>query len=98
MNCGYRENTKKNFRSKLGIYSKFYQETGAYEFPANEWQLIRYACYTSEKVTSSKTVENYVGGIRMLHRTAGYEAVPASAPNLKMIMNCLKADMAWPTK
>ena len=98
MQKGHRKNTRRNIRSFAGQYSKFCGDLGVDEYPANEWQLARYACYTATHVTSIGTVENYVSGVRNLHRLAGYEVPPVTAPNLKLVMNGLKAELARPTK
>ena len=60
--------------------------------------MCRYAVYTADRVTAHGTVENYVGGIQHLQHLAGFPEVPPNSPNLKLIMQGLKAYLAKPTK
>ena len=98
MQRGHRPGTRRNLRSQAGIYAKFCEEHGLVEFPASEWQLVRYAGYTASQVTSHGTVDNYVGGVRTLHRIAGFEVPEASSPNLKLMMKGIKAELSKPLK
>ena len=98
MKKGYRGNTVQNKRCYAGSYSKFCGDIGVNEYPADEWQLVRYACHTVMHVTSIGTVENYIGGIRSLQCLAGYSVPEASSPNIKLVMNGLKAELAHPTR
>ena len=98
MSKGDRPGTKHNKRSYGGIYSKFCKDLRFSEYPADEWQLIKYACYTAMHVMSIGMVKNYVGGVRTLQALAGYPVPPASSPNLKLVMKGLKAELARPTR
>ena len=66
------------------------------QLPADEWQLIRYAVYMAEHVTSHGTVDNYVTGVCTIQKLAGYPMTPASSPNLKLVMDGIKAHLAKP--
>ena len=52
--------------------------------------------YTVERVTSHGTVDNYVAGVRSLQKLAGYPVPSANAPNLKLVMDGIKAFLAKP--
>lgn len=67
-------------------------------FPASEWQLVRYARYVANTVTSYETVANYIAGVRTLHRLAGFPVVESSAPNLTHILRGIKFELAHPVK
>ena len=98
MRKGHRPGTRKNKRSQATIYSKFCKEHGLNEYPADEWQFVRYACYTSDHVTSVDTVKNYVGGVRSLQQLEGYAAPSASSPNLKLAISGIRTELAHPVK
>ena len=94
MKLGHRPNTRRNLRSQRSIYNKFCEEHGYQEFPADEWQLMRYAVYTSQRVTAQGTVSNYVSGVRSLQELAGYVTPSASAKNLDILMDGLKEQLS----
>ena len=98
MKKGHRPNTRRNTRSQAASYQKFCDTFELNEFPADEWQLSRYAVYTANRVTAHGTVENYVGGIRNLQQMAGYPIPSPQSPNYKLTMNGIKADLAKPVK
>ena len=98
MKKAYRDGTCKNKRCHGTSYSKFCQDLKLPEYPADEWQLARYAIHTSEQVTSIGTVRNYVGGVRSLHKIAGFPVPPVTSPNLKMVLDGLKHEMSRPVK
>ena len=98
MKKGHRPGTRQNKRSHANIYSKFCKDHGLNEYPADEWQFVRYACFTADHVTSAGTVNNYVNGVRSLQRLAGYDTPPASSPNLKLAMQGIKSDLAQPVR
>ena len=95
---GYRPGTRRNKRSQAAIYTRFCESHGLNVFPADEWQLCRYAAYTATQVTTAGTVENYVGGVHTLQQLAGYPALPLSSPNLKLLMEGIKVALATPLR
>ena len=96
MRKGFRPSTHKNKRSQAAIYTHFCKVHELDEFPADEWQLIRYATYTAERVTTAGTVNNYVASVRSLQELAGFPAPAPSSPNLKLVMNGIKNYLAKP--
>lgn len=67
-------------------------------FPAGAWQLVRYARYIANTVTSHETVMNYLSGVRKLHELAGYPVPGPQEPNMKHLMRALKLELAHPVK
>lgn len=67
-------------------------------FPASEWQLIRYARYVANMVTSYDTVVNYISGVRTLHRLGGFTVIEFSSANLAHILKGLKHELARPVR
>ena len=96
MHKGYRPNTVRNKRCFATSYQHFCDSYEVPEMPADEWQLVRYAVHTAVYVTSPRTVDNYVSGVRSLQRLAGYTVPAANAPNLKLVMDSIKAYLAKP--
>ena len=93
---GHRPGTRRNKKSQMNLYSKFCEEYGLQEFPADEWQLIRYMAYTAEHVTCKGTVSNYVGGVISLQKLAGYEVPAPTSPNFKLMIQGLKDELKNP--
>ena len=98
MRLAHRLNTRRNKRSQASIYQRFCDTHDLNEMPTDEWQLVRYAVYTAERVTSHGTVANYVGGIRQLQHTAGYDTPAADSPNLRLILQGIKSYLAKPVR
>lgn len=98
MRRAYRPGTLRNIRSQALIYSRFCEFYGLKMFPASSWQLVRYARYIANTVTSHETVLNYLSGVRKLHELAGFSIPGADDPNLKHIMRAIKAELAHPIK
>ena len=98
MKMGQRPNTRRNTRCYANSYQGFCDEMKIEELPADEWQLMRYAVYTAQRVSSAGTVDNYVGGVRTLQRLAGYQVSPPSSPNFKLAVNGIKAKLAKPVR
>lgn len=94
----YRKNTLKNLRSQALIYHRFCMFYGLKMFPADEWQLVRFARYLGNSLTSAETVQNYLSGVRTLHRIGGYSVPDASSPNLALMIRALKFELAHATK
>lgn len=98
MKRSYQPTTLRNLRSQALIYGRFCKFYGFEMFPASAWQLVRYARYIANTVTSYETVANYISGVRKLHRLAGYQVPDANEPNLHHIMRALKKELAHPIK
>lgn len=88
----------KNLRSQALIYSRFCEFYGLQVFPADEWQMVRYARYIANTVISYDTVVNYISGVRTLHQLAGFEIVDLSSPNLRFMLRAIKRELAHPVK
>lgn len=95
---GYRASTLKNIRSQALIYSRFCEFYGLDMFPADSWQLIRYARYVANMVTSAETVNNYISGVRKLHQLAGFPVPGTNDPNLSHMLRAIKFELAHPIK
>ena len=99
MQKGTRPGTNKNTRLQARQYHRFCEILKLPLLPADEWQLIRYTVYTAQRVKTAATVNNYSGGVRKLHKLAGYELPsPSTSPNLKLALAGIKAELAGPTK
>lgn len=95
---GYQMSTLRNIWSQALIYSKFCEFYGFQMFPAGAWQLVRYARYVANTVTSQETVLNYLAGVRKLHQLAGFQVPGPDEPNMKHLMRALKQELAHPVK
>lgn len=82
MRRSYQPSSLKNIRSQALIYSRFCEFYGLQMFPADVWQMIRYARYIANTVTSCETVLNYLSGVRRLHELAGYHVPGPDEPNI----------------
>ena len=96
MKQGHRPGTRKNIRSQAKSYQHFCEKHELQELPADEWQLVRYATHTAEHVTTAKTVNNYVSGVRTIQKLAGYNVPSNYSPNLKLVLNGIKTYLAKP--
>lgn len=98
MTKAYRKNTLKNLRSQALIYHRFCVYTGHHLFPASNWQMVRFARYVGNSVTSIETVQNYISGVRTLHRIGGFPVPDSQDPNLQLLLRGLKFELAHATK
>lgn len=98
MRHSYRPSTLKNLKSQALIYRRFCDFYGLQMFPAGAWQLVRYARYIANTVTSVETVGNYVSGVRRLHQLGGFPVPSAQEPNFQQLMRGLKFELAHPIK
>lgn len=98
MTKSYQPSTLKNIRSQALIYSKFCDFYGFTMFPAGAWQLVRYARYVANTVSSYETVMNYLAGVRKLHELGGYPVPGPNEPNMRHLMRALKQELAHPIK
>lgn len=67
-------------------------------FPASNWQMVRFARYLGNSVTSWETVNNYLAGVRTLHRIGGYPVPDTNDPNLDLVLRGLRFELAHATK
>lgn len=67
-------------------------------FPATSWQMVRYARYIANTVTSYETVMNYLSGVRRLHELGGYPVPDAQDSNLRHLMRAIRLELAHPVK
>lgn len=98
MRHSYRTSTMKNYRSQALIYHRFCEFYGLRMFPADTWQMVRYARYIANTVTSYETVLQYVGGVRRLHKLAGIPVPGPEDPNLQHILRGIKYELAHAVK
>lgn len=98
MRRSYQPSTLKNIRSQALIYNRFCEFYGLKMFPATAWQMVRYARYIANTVTSYDTVMNYLSGVRKLHALGGFEVPAADDPNLRHIMRAIRLELAHPIK
>ena len=93
----YRPNTKRNYRSVASIYERYCEFHGQIPYPTTEWQLIRYARYLANGVTSYNTVKNYLTIIKRLHEISGYP-FPRDVHMLKLQLKAIRFELAGPVK
>ena len=100
LQLGHRPNTRRHKRTHANLYQRFCDEYNLPEMPADEWQLCRYAAYTADRtnVNAVGTVSNYVSGVRSLQALAGYPSPLMGSPNMKLMMEGIKAYLAQPVK
>lgn len=98
MRKSYQPSSLKNIKSQALIYHRFCNYYGFRMFPATAWQLVRYARYIANTVTSYETVQNYLAGVRKLHELGGYKVPGPQEPNIKHIMRALRQELAHPIK
>lgn len=94
----YQPSTLKNIRSQALIYSRFCDYYGFQMFPATAWQLVRYARYIANTVTSYETVQNYLSGVRKLHQLAGYTVPGPDEPNIRHLLRAIKQELSHPIR
>ena len=97
LKTAYRPNTARNFRSKANIYLKFCQLFQLTPFPTTEWNLIRFARFIANGVTSYDTVKGYLSGIKRFHEIARFK-FPTNLYTLKLEMMAIKRELAGPVK
>ena len=89
----YRPGTRKNYMSKSKKYIRFCLMYGYQAFPAVEWQLVQFARFIANAVTSYDTVAGYMSVIKRLHELGGY-AYPTEVFLLKQEMMGIKKELA----
>lgn len=98
MKKGYQETTMRNLRSQALVYNRFCEFYGLPKFPATAWQMVRFARYVANTVTSYETVQNYLSGVRTLHKLGGFEVPGPDEPNVRHLMRAIKQELAHPIK
>ena len=93
----YRPKTLRSYRSRLNIYFRVCQFYGLQPFPAPEWQLVRFARYLANGVTSYDTVKGYMSTIKTVHEIGAYQ-YPVDIAMLKMEMRSIRFELAGPIK
>ena len=97
MEHSYQPGMQRNYRSRATNYLRFchfYQLTA---FPTNEWDLVRYACYLANGVTSYGTITGYLSSIKRL-REIGRFPFPTELHNLKLQLIAIKYELVGPVK
>ena len=98
LRTAYRPGSYKNCKSQAHIYLNFCHTHNLSPFPADEWQMVRFARYVANTVQTSGTVQNYTGGVQKLHDLAGHEVSDSGESNFKLIIQLLWAELAKPVK
>lgn len=98
MRNSYQPSTLKNIKSQALVYQRFCDFYGLTMFPADAWQLVRYARYVANTVTSYETVQNYLSGVRTLHELGGFPVPGTQEPNIRHIMRAIRQELAHPIK
>ena len=97
LKTGYRPNTVRNYRSRVNIYIRFCQLYGIDLFPATEWNLIRYARYLANGVTSYDMVKNYLSAVKRFHELGGIKFL-CELYLLRLHMMSIKRELATAVK
>ena len=87
----------RNYKSRGNIYIKFCHIYGIDPFPTTEWDLIRYARYLANGVTSYDTVKNYLSAVKRFHELAAVE-FPKQLNLLKLEMMSIRKELATVVK
>ena len=93
----YRPGTLRNYRSKSNSYLRFSEFYGLSPFPTTEWNLIRYALYLANGMTSYDSVKGYLSGVKKLHELGGY-SFPTELKLLAAEMRSIKYELASAVK
>ena len=95
LKTGYRPNTIRNYKSRANIYIRFCQLYDLYPFPTTEWNLVRFARYLANGITSYDTVKNYLSAVKRFHEL-GKIQFPSQLSILKVEMMSIKRELAGP--
>ena len=72
LKTAYRPNTIRNYKSKSNSYFRFCHFYGLQALPASEWQLVRYARYLANGLTSYESLKGYISVVKRLHELGGF--------------------------
>ena len=97
MQHGYRPGTLRNYRSRITGYYRFCQFYQLQPLPMTEWNLIRYARYLANGVTSYNTVTGYLSAIKRIHEIASIP-FPSTRHQLKLELMAIRHELAGPVK
>ena len=97
LKSAYRPGTQRNYRSRANIYIRFCQIYQIPPFPATEWNLIRYARYIGNGVTSFDTVKAYLSAVKRFHELARIPFVQ-NVHLLKLEMMALRRELVAPVR
>ena len=98
LSTAFRPNTKRNYKSRFNIYHRFCEFYGEIPFPATEWQLVRFARYLANGVTSYDTVKNYLSSVKRLHELGGYSFPSHPLNFLELELRSIRYDLAGPRR
>ena len=97
LRTGYRPNTIRNYKSRANIYIRFCQIYQLDPFPTSEWNLIRYARYLANGVTSFGTVKGYLSAVKRFHEIAKIP-FPTDLSLLKLELMSIRKELATVVK
>ena len=97
LKTAYRPNTLRSYKSKINVYLRFCQFYGLQPFPAEEWQLVRFARYLANGVTSYDTVKGYLSTIKTSHEIGKFP-FPKDVSTLRLELRSIKFELAGPVK
>ena len=98
LHTGYRPGSFKNLKFQAHIYLNFCRMHKLALFPADSYQMVRFARYIGNTVVTVGTVQNYAGGVRKLHDLGGFKVPDSGEPSFKLIIQALRFELAKPTK
>ena len=75
------------------MYFRFCTYYGLQPFPADEWQLVRFARYVANAVTSYDTVAGYLSSIKRLHELGDF-VFPRNTYLLKLELMAIRRELA----
>ena len=97
LKTAYRPYTVRNYHSKLTGYLRFCEFYNLCPFSALEWQLIQFARYLGNGVTSFDTVKGYLSVIKRAHEIGDF-TFPVKVELLKLEMRAIRFELAGPVK
>ena len=87
---GYKESSKDNIKSQYDSYKRFCEYFYLSKFPADSWQLCRFAQYLSNLGRAPGTVANAVSTVRTLQALKGYPTPDLYDVAIKLELKGLK--------
>ena len=93
----YRPNTLRNYKSKSNAYLRFCYFYGLEPFLAPEWQLVRYARYLANGLSSYDSVKGYVSAVKRLHELGGF-GFPSEIHLLRLELRAIQFELVHEIK